>query len=266
MDTAKAIQLLHRISDSQFDGEHGDERREALEMAVRALEPNLGQKTIDCIIKRLNDEERITGDTISRKMAIDKMKEHRSIFCDNTPETFSGLPYGDKCRVDEIDNAIATLVNLPSAQFATDTNVGGTVSRQAAIDALAEELYHNEEDYRTAVKAIGGLPSAQPETHDKRTETHECDLIGRQEAIDAVAKWFHDDVFGITESDGTATIFKRLRDLPSARTERKKGKWIDKSNGIEGAWNYCSVCGEQAIDLYDFCPNCGADMRGEEHD
>lgn len=43
--------------------------------------------------------------------------------------------------------------------------------------------------------------------------------------------------------------------------ERKKGKWIDKSNGIEGAWNYCSVCGEQAIDLYDFCPNCGADMR-----
>lgn len=46
---------------------------------------------------------------------------------------------------------------------------------------------------------------------------------------------------------------------------RKKGKWIDKSDGIEGAWNYCSVCGEQAIDLYDFCPNCGADMReGEE--
>ena len=42
---------------------------------------------------------------------------------------------------------------------------------------------------------------------------------------------------------------------------RKKGKWIDKSDGIEGAWNYCSVCMEQAIDLYDFCPNCGADMR-----
>ena len=45
---------------------------------------------------------------------------------------------------------------------------------------------------------------------------------------------------------------------------RMKGKWIDKSGGIEGAWNYCSVCGEQAIDLYDFCPNCGADMRGDE--
>ena len=57
-----------------------------------------------------------------------------------------------------------------------------------------------------------------------------------------------------------------VRNQPSAQSERKKGKWIDKSGGIEGAWNYCSVCGEQAIDLYDFCPNCGADMRGENDD
>lgn len=56
-----------------------------------------------------------------------------------------------------------------------------------------------------------------------------------------------------------------IRQIENAPTiEPKKGKWIDKSNGIEGAWNYCSVCGEQAIDLYDFCPNCGADMREGE--
>ena len=54
-----------------------------------------------------------------------------------------------------------------------------------------------------------------------------------------------------------------IADAPTIE-ERKKGKWIDKSGGIECAWNYCSVCGEQAIDLYDFCPNCGADMRGEQ--
>lgn len=44
----------------------------------------------------------------------------------------------------------------------------------------------------------------------------------------------------------------------------RHGKWVDDSNGIEGAWNYCSVCGEQAIDLYDYCPNCGAKMDGKE--
>ena len=72
MTSEKAIQLLHRLQDEQFDGIHGDERREALEMAVSALvEPNIGQKTIDCIIKRLNDEDNTVGDTIYRQDAID---------------------------------------------------------------------------------------------------------------------------------------------------------------------------------------------------
>ena len=57
-------------------------------------------------------------------------------------------------------------------------------------------------------------------------------------------------------------VRESLSNMPSAEPERKTGKWIDKNN--EGVWNYCSVCGEQAIDLYDFCPNCGADMRGEQ--
>lgn len=48
--------------------------------------------------------------------------------------------------------------------------------------------------------------------------------------------------------------------------QERKGRWIDKSGGIENAWNYCSVCGEQAIDLYDYCPNCGAHMEGAEDD
>ena len=42
----------------------------------------------------------------------------------------------------------------------------------------------------------------------------------------------------------------------------RHGHWTDDI-GIEGAWNYCSVCGEQAIDLYDYCPNCGARMDGK---
>lgn len=55
-------------------------------------------------------------DLIDRQAAIDALKACRDIFCDNTPYTFSALPFGEKCRVDEIDNAIAILVNLPSAQ------------------------------------------------------------------------------------------------------------------------------------------------------
>ena len=53
------------------------------------------------------------------------------------------------------------------------------IDRQAAIDALAEEFYHNEEDYRTAVKAIGGLPSVQPRKGKwirTRTMTHDGEV------------------------------------------------------------------------------------------
>lgn len=48
---------------------------------------------------------------------------------------------------------------------------------------------------------------------------------------------------------------------------RKKGKWIDNT--------YCSECGfvnevESGfigpVNSFNFCPNCGADMRGMEND
>lgn len=55
-------------------------------------------------------------DLIDRQAAIDALKEHRALYCDNTPDTFSRLSYAQKSRVDELDTAIATLVNLPSAR------------------------------------------------------------------------------------------------------------------------------------------------------
>ena len=38
MTKDKAIELLYRISDSQYDGQWGDERREALAMAIESLQ------------------------------------------------------------------------------------------------------------------------------------------------------------------------------------------------------------------------------------
>ena len=77
------------------------------------------------------------------------------------------------------------------------------ISRQAAIDVLdvlcQEHRYRipgKSETYRPyneawqdaldrAECAIGKLPSVQPERTDKHTETHACDCISRQGAIDA---------------------------------------------------------------------------------
>ena len=63
-------------------------------------------------------------DLISRQAAIDKLKEHRALYCDNTPDTFSILFYAEKIRVDELDTVIATLVNLPSTQPEIEPKTG----------------------------------------------------------------------------------------------------------------------------------------------
>jgi len=56
-------------------------------------------------------------------------------------------------------------------------------------------------------------------------------------------------------------------ELPSAQPERKKGRWVPVTNGRGG--HECDKCHEYAPSwttgeehLTNYCPNCGADMRG----
>ena len=56
-----------------------------------------------------------------------------------------------------------------------------------------------------------------------------------------------------------------LAQLPSARPEREKGKWMF----LDPPWFRCSECGatrENKTFMENFCPNCGADMRGERNE
>ena len=57
---------------------------------------------------------------------------------------------------------------------------------------------------------------------------------------------------------------ERIKPLPSAQPERKKGKWI-----YDGDCYICNQC-MSAFGWWadsqtsNYCPNCGADMRGEQ--
>ena len=83
MKIERAIELLNRISDSQFDGIHGDERREALEMAVRALESNLVKESGNLV-------KDLVEDTISRQQAIDQL--HQSYNLLDAEQRLEDLP------------------------------------------------------------------------------------------------------------------------------------------------------------------------------
>lgn len=55
-----------------------------------------------------------------------------------------------------------------------------------------------------------------------------------------------------------------------AQPERIRGRWISADAIFGGVPFYCSECGENTRDTvmgkprWNFCPNCGADMRGEQ--
>ena len=161
------------------------------------------------------------------------------------------------------------------------------ISRKAAIDALDHMDYMPGE---WAVKGltmckeiIKGLPSAQPETHEERTETHACDLISRQAAIELVKdvcdaimsgceSWYdpetEDEVYkDIREVDAILKCNKEVRialqNMPSAQPERQKGEWIDYT---EDGYVECPFCHSATNcdgnkDELHFCFSCGADMR-----
>lgn len=54
----------------------------------------------------------------------------------------------------------------------------------------------------------------------------------------------------------------------AAESERKKGKWkrevLGSTSGYGTTVMYqCSECEQMAISQYNYCPNCGTDMRKE---
>ena len=106
------------------------------------------------------------------------------------------------------------------------------------------------------------------------------DLIERQKAIEALDfEIVHMTAYRNGKNEGNPLAqynkgledgIKAIRALPSAEPERKTGTWIYDTERVAGdGWTYsqyhCSECGFQVLGgMVKFCPNCGADMRGEK--
>ena len=84
------------------------------------------------------------------------------------------------------------------------------------------------------------------------------DLISRQQAIDALCNDYcsgHQDCKYYPNCEN----LKSIEQLPSAKPERKKGKWlVDEDGNIE-----CPFCGN-TCGFGNYCNECGADLRGEK--
>ena len=97
------------------------------------------------------------------------------------------------------------------------------------------------------------------------------DLIDRQAVIDLLKQMRKDG--DMVPWEGKA-VFARIRKLPTIQPERNKGEWLPDNNNDYEMRFVCSCCKESEVvptigftkykPLWDFCPNCGADMRGEK--
>ena len=122
MTNDKAVKLLHRIADEQFDGEYGDERREALEMAVRALEQNLVQESGGLV-------QDLVKDCISRQQAIDEVIN-----------LWADKPFGNPTLI-EIKGCIEA---LPSAQPQRKTGKWMPVSDETQTWHYCSECHYQQ--------------------------------------------------------------------------------------------------------------------------
>ena len=117
---------------------------------------------------------------------------------------------------------------------------------------------------------IAGLvikqPTIQPEDAQLSKEGATSDLISRQALCE----------YALNQKDKSVTPNDIMR-FPSAQPEPQEGHWIDK--GWDGDWAWqtdgrgncwrvieCSECGKRVLAESNYCPHCGAKMKGEANE
>ena len=234
------------------------------------------------------------SDSISRQDAVDAVEfgiTYAKAFDVNTGESKELFKEGN----DALKKAVERLKELPSAEPKTTSNgsitcvkpkkmhdrtMGDLISRQEATTIPVMPVEYRE--YQTMnlddayeqgwfdlQKCIEELPYAKPERlTDDDFETIRIHLNAYKEKLCNQQRW--------EEAEEYQRIIDRFMAFASAEPERKKGKWKGYNDG-DPNWQrddgspiflICSECHETVINNgsahWNFCPNCGADMRGEQ--
>lgn len=95
------------------------------------------------------------------------------------------------------------------------------------------------------------------------------EYIDKQAVIDEIEEWYDLYPDSDTTREALSLLKKAIKKIsPEDVRPVVRGRWIPKN--ADGSWRVdaCSACKKDTHYLrhasaYDFCPNCGADMRGE---
>lgn len=91
------------------------------------------------------------------------------------------------------------------------------------------------------------------------------DLISRAKALlsvkNSIINWCERNYLKEKAEDCVRYVQDGIEEVPSVST-KKQGKWIKKDNTFK-----CPFCGAYGVDIkeeyfFNYCPYCGADLRG----
>ena len=150
--------------------------------------------------------------------------------------------------------------NLMAIQALEQEPSGDLINRQDAIKAIDEKAKRikNEDTLNGLAGAVGilfDLPS-----YNSINSELSGDAVSRQAVLETL-----DDMDNVLDEDRTIENYKELLKecyevLPPVKPQEKMGHWIYKT--MEG--QFCSICGEQSVWKFNYCPNCGAKMVEEQ--
>ena len=183
-------------------------------------------------------------DLISRQQAIDALKERY-------------YKYGRFAKIEEFVWSIERLPPIQPDNCSEFPNNSDVISRQAAIDAVNGLIDRFEQILRDIREANGDDSVCGMCEYDGAYIGQSGDWCNECPGFDK------EDCFKL--SDKCRKRWLKSVQLPPIQP--KRGKWISADAIFGGVPFYCSECGENTRDTvmgkprWNFCPNCGADMR-----
>ena len=99
------------------------------------------------------------------------------------------------------------------------------------------------------------------------------DAIRRQDVIECIKGYIHEIITesGVDKNAHTNKVLRELAEsiekMPAVQPETKTGKWVFHRNDLSTLYRWeCDKCRKFSKTDFNYCPNCGADMRGKRNE
>lgn len=173
-------------------------------------------------------------------------------------------------------NAVKHHVPFAQPEYTIETHEERTENARVCLDAIKQQVKEQMlkygftapdmtvtefvEDCLTFQQVTGKLTF---ESNQKSKDSQKIDCINRMYELAETMQMIesHSPIKGISEMDS----YSAYDDWSQPSAEPKKGKWIEHKD-YPGLAYLCPKLSYFTTYRSNFCPNCGADMRGEQDD